>query len=267
MLVALLEEERIVAAEAERGPVYRCPLCRSAVTLRKGDVVVHHFAHRPPTTCGAATGETLPHMQAKTLFYRHFKAKGYPTAMEVPIFGDIVRLRADVLTEPRPEVRIAFEIQHTPISLEEIAGRTAAYFRLGIAVCWLPILRARNYGFEKTAGGLFLERYRARPFEIWINGLGSGVLWFFDPDLQKLWQGRLDPRQVHLPPEWRYDQSTGGTMETTSDLESKRWRCLRLAGPFGLETVQFRTRRREASRAGALIYPAGRIVVIEPAAG
>lgn len=51
MLIALLNQTRITAAAAERGREYRCPNCSKPLVLKKGRVVIHHFAHKPPVLC------------------------------------------------------------------------------------------------------------------------------------------------------------------------------------------------------------------------
>lgn len=76
MLVAELDGGRIDAFSAERGPTYHCPKCRGEVVLKKGRKVVHHFAHKPPTECTWATGETRAHMEAKVLVWDALKVRG-----------------------------------------------------------------------------------------------------------------------------------------------------------------------------------------------
>ncbi len=76
MLTAELEGNRIDALTAERGPSYFCPKCKDEVVLKKGRKVVHHFAHKPPTDCTWAKGETRAHMESKVLVADAFKKRG-----------------------------------------------------------------------------------------------------------------------------------------------------------------------------------------------
>lgn len=46
MLVASLDDVRIDAVVAQRGPEYRCPKCKGLVILKKGRKVIDHFAHK-----------------------------------------------------------------------------------------------------------------------------------------------------------------------------------------------------------------------------
>lgn len=46
-LGALLEDEYCLPFNAEKGIDYKCPECRTSVIVRKGDIKIHHFAHKP----------------------------------------------------------------------------------------------------------------------------------------------------------------------------------------------------------------------------
>lgn len=41
----------------EDGPFY-CPECQGEVTIKKGAIKVHHFAHVPPFACSFGVGES-----------------------------------------------------------------------------------------------------------------------------------------------------------------------------------------------------------------
>lgn len=82
MLVAQLDTRRIEAREAARGPDYRCPECGRMVILKKGRIVTHHFAHKPPVDCAWGRGESHAHREAKTLFRDEFARRGYRTEVE-----------------------------------------------------------------------------------------------------------------------------------------------------------------------------------------
>lgn len=46
-------------------PAASCPQCKRTVTMKLGQVVAHHFAHRPGDECAASGGETALHLNAK----------------------------------------------------------------------------------------------------------------------------------------------------------------------------------------------------------
>src|SRR6056300_909860 len=46
-LGALLNGEYCLPCNAEKGLDYNCPGCGESVIVKKGDVKIHHFAHKP----------------------------------------------------------------------------------------------------------------------------------------------------------------------------------------------------------------------------
>lgn len=55
--------------DAEKGRKYFCPSCRDVVIVRKGEIKVHHFAHKMNNLCGQ---ETAVHKIAKMLIQKRF---------------------------------------------------------------------------------------------------------------------------------------------------------------------------------------------------
>ncbi len=85
MLVAEHQDARVEAALAQRGPSYTCPECKGIVILKQGRKVIWHFAHKPPTDCRWATGETLAHLQAKKLVRDALVARGLRAEVEYTV--------------------------------------------------------------------------------------------------------------------------------------------------------------------------------------
>lgn len=231
MLVALCDGSRALAALAEKGPVYRCAGCMQEVILKKGSKVVHHFAHRPPMTCAYGAGETQAHMAAKMLLLEHFAAKGYQADVEYPIGEQ----RADVHVLSPKGASFVFEIQHSPISPEEIAKRTEGYYKSGSAVIWLPLIDMSAL-FDRlepdTYSDYVVRRYSPKPFERWIQGYhGAAPVWFVDAGTGYLWACVMHDHIIEVPAtEW------GGGY----DKVSKRWKELFISGPFNLDDLNFK---------------------------
>lgn len=61
------EDNLIGIAEAERGQKVFCPLCKNPVIVRKGNIRIHHFAHKVSDIC---TQETITHKVAKLLIQK-----------------------------------------------------------------------------------------------------------------------------------------------------------------------------------------------------
>ena len=62
--------------KAPKGQVYRCPKCKTEVTLRRGKIRVPHFAHKSDTACSS---ESVVHKVAKQIicdgYNRSFKIR------------------------------------------------------------------------------------------------------------------------------------------------------------------------------------------------
>ena len=112
MLVANLGGMRIDSASAKRGPEYRCPKCRGIVILKHGRKVIEHFAHKPPTDCSWATGETRAHLEAKALVQAALTGRGLKAEVEFVVNTLPGDRRADVMAWSPKGLQIAFELQH-----------------------------------------------------------------------------------------------------------------------------------------------------------
>ncbi|MCI0365536.1 MAG: hypothetical protein L0219_16865 [Phycisphaerales bacterium] len=138
MLVASLNGERVEAESAERGLAFVCPNCKRPVILKRGPIVIAHFAHKPPTDCSWARGETKAHLDAKKLFRDTLAVRGLRAEVEcvVPSLPD--DRRADVMVWSPKGARLAIELQHTSLNLEDIERRAFSYAHAGIAQLWIP---------------------------------------------------------------------------------------------------------------------------------
>src|SRR5262245_43545995 len=97
MLVAEHQGVRVDASDATRGADYVCPWCKGIVIFKPGRKVISHFAHKPPTDCTWASGETRAHLEAKKLVADILTARKLRAEIEhvVPsLSGD---RRADVM--------------------------------------------------------------------------------------------------------------------------------------------------------------------------
>src|SRR3954464_4411013 len=123
MLVAEQNGLRIEASVAQRGGTFNCPQCKGILIFKPGRKVISHFAHKPPTDCTWARGETRAHLEAKLLVGIALKARGLRAELECVQEGLSGDRRADVLVWSPNGRRLAIELQHTPIGLDEIEKR------------------------------------------------------------------------------------------------------------------------------------------------
>lgn len=266
MLIAELERCRIDAFSAERGPTYHCPWCRGEVVLKKGQKVVHHFAHKPPTECTWATGETRAHMEAKILMLDALKARGLRTEVEFIVNTLPGDRRADVIAWSPKGLQIAFELQHTPIGLDEIERRASSYACADIAQIWIPFLKSNVWDEGAPQhGGWFVERYSPRTFERWVHSFnGKNGMWMYDPKDKAFWLGRLTGHQTYVEETTWY--SEGGEENYGGGFwkYSKRFKELTLEGPYGAEDLLIKVSSRRAFSASGYNWPAARIANLVP---
>ncbi len=200
--------------EKSRGP-FTCPECCRPLVLKKGTVIIHHFAHLPPVNCAYGTGETLEHMRAKLAIYQSLS--GSPRVQKLDVEKAITKYGVTV----RPDVRclidgkyfVGIEFQKSSLDPREIERRTTLYHRLKIHVLWVV-----PWPSTLCDG----ERYQPRETERYLHTLYFGRVYFWRPD------AGLVP--VHFGKYMNYVESRqyfdeGGDEHSAGGYEyaSKRW--------------------------------------------
>jgi hypothetical protein len=259
MLIALHEQMRVDALGAMKGLIYLCPNCRAEVILKQGRIVIHHFAHKPPTTCAWATGETREHLLAKKVIRDAFRAKGYLADYEVEVLSGAGDRRADVLITNGNGVKVAVEVQHTPILYDAMERRTAGYVGAQTPVIWMGILSTNmKDAADPVNVGLRIDQYVIRPWEKWAHAYYYKELWYIDPNAETLWKGEFSDYSIHVAStswynEYAEEQSAGGYSRI-----SKKWKTLTLSGPFPLSAANIAVKSRKAWQSKAFSLPGGK---------
>jgi len=270
MLVAIHNGVRIEASAAQRGGTFNCPQCNGVLVFKPGRKVISHFAHKPPTDCTWARGETRAHLEAKQLVGDVLKARGLRAELECVLRELSGDRRADVLVWSPTGKRLAIELQHSPIGIDEIERRAFSYARQGVAQIWVPFLSKDTIELadRRSDGTLFLATYSPRHFERWVHGLhGKDGMWCYAPHQKLFWKARLAPHMVWKPvTEW-YDeygdeQSAGGYSRF-----SKKHRELTLEGPYGFDALRIVVKNRRPFKAAQYNWPGGSVAqfVVEDA--
>lgn len=230
MLVAkrLVDEARVVAAEERRdaGP-WCCPSCAIQVFLKKGEVKVHHFAHRPPVSCEYGSGESEEHRRCKTTIYEALRST--PGCSRWELERDLGSVRPDV-SGYVGNTPVAVEVQASSLGLERIAHRTKEYANKGIFVLWLVP--------EKE------ERLLADPFapsvwEKWLHTLYFGRVYYWLGEKDRLTPVHFDDHMIYVPlREWydkenNEDRSAGGYSR-----RSKRYREVNAVNAISIAEMQ-----------------------------
>lgn len=136
MLTAMKENQEIALAwEAQRieAPFF-CPGCGQLLTLKKGEKKIHHFAHKPPTDCLYASGETEDHLRVKRAIYEALV--NHPMVTKCALERNLSDVRPDVSMYVA-DVPVAIEVQRSNLSVETIIARFREYTRRNISLFWV----------------------------------------------------------------------------------------------------------------------------------
>lgn len=127
MLIGLdSENNRIDAANAEKGQDYFCPICNCKLELRKGAIRCHHFGHWKNQSC---TEKWPPEMSEWHYNWQHLFPK---ECIEVVLQNRQEEHRADVLID-----NVVVEFQHSSMSPEIFQERNRFYTTTGHPIVWL----------------------------------------------------------------------------------------------------------------------------------
>jgi len=139
-------DKRIIAPEAKKQINYSCPQCSERLRLRKGAYVQAHFYHYHATSKCPHRKKTLAHLRNQ-LYIAQELPQG-EAILEHP-FPSIGRI-ADVFW---PQKGLVFEVQCSPMSLEEAEKRERDYRHLGFELVW--ILHERRYNRRRLSAAEF----------------------------------------------------------------------------------------------------------------
>lgn len=113
-----------------------CPECGHSVRAKVSHLGLRFFAHDPGApTCGLA-GESIEHRLLKLELVTAARDAGWHAALEVTAADG--GWRADVMaTSPDGTLRMAWEVQLSSITEDEVRQRTDRYARDSVRVCWV----------------------------------------------------------------------------------------------------------------------------------
>ena len=144
MLYAILNNIKVKASrEIPRHGLFFCcnPNCSQPnLILKKGNHRIPHFAHRVECDCDKlGEKETDAHIEIKNWFEFFLKSDFEVEYTRIP------GVKPDLLWKGK----YAIEVQHSPISIEEIIRRNEIYIANGISPVWIfharePVLRNDN---------------------------------------------------------------------------------------------------------------------------
>jgi len=161
MLFYAISDRPLSATEAEKGVTYLCPECQGAVRLRGGQLRKLHFYHLSDNHSCRQNGKSPTHLRLQNLL------KELLSAQLEHHFPSISRI-ADAYC---PEKKMVFEVQCSPISLEEMESRNRDYASIGLDVVWLLLERRFskyqfNFPHYFTNGYSFYDRLGRQKFPV-----------------------------------------------------------------------------------------------------
>lgn len=169
---------------------YRCPMCGSAVVLKRGQKVAAHFAHAPDSACPASEAESWRHLMAKQMLVETMTELGWEARAEIAHQAHGRRVDVGVKA-PGPDgsmVYIAIEVQDSAIQVDTMKERIAKDRRIGYhATVWLFT--------SHRAAALMAARpdheVRVPDEMLWVaNRYGQGVQ-IIDPEAEEIWIAAL----------------------------------------------------------------------------
>lgn len=132
----LIQAYQASKEKAKNGEMYYCPACKGKLVLKKGNIMIAHFAHHQHADCAVfSEGETLPHLKGKQLLFEKFKSEGFEVTLECWL--PALQQRPDLLLVLADGKEIAVEYQCSPISPSDLLARTRGYKRFGYEVWWI----------------------------------------------------------------------------------------------------------------------------------
>lgn len=124
------QKEPILAHEAEKGKDYLCPECNATLRVRGGRTRQIHFFHLKNSSICRQHQKGIVHLNLQLHLEELLANEGAKLEYHFPAIGRI----ADVACLKTKRI---FEIQYSPISLNEAQSRSKDYESLGFQIIWI----------------------------------------------------------------------------------------------------------------------------------
>lgn len=133
-------DEKVIAKQTEKNKKpFFCPECLLEVILKKGDINIHHFAHKPGSECSYGEGESEEHMIIKMELYELLSKADIQCDLEKRLVDNDGSVNIADVWAIIDSQEVAIEVQISSISDEELKERTKKYHNKNIAVLWLVV--------------------------------------------------------------------------------------------------------------------------------
>lgn len=161
-----------------------CPYCHANLIFHAGSQRIYHFKHHHSECTHETEPETIDHLMGKATIYNWLKGYivgKYPSAIiETEYRIEETNQIADVYFEPKPNIRFVFEIQCSPMQIEEWKRRRKLYRDAGIIDIW--IFGTKNhFRFDKDR-----EQVQYKSLQNEVNRKERHV-YYWDAEMAKLY--------------------------------------------------------------------------------
>jgi hypothetical protein len=195
----------------DEGPFF-CPECQRPVTLKKGQFIMHHFAHAPGSNCTYGTGESWEHWRAKFEIYNALRSHPGVSSLQVEL--PLGQVRPDISFYWEKKVHVSIELQRSTLPPTSVARRTSIYDEKNIAVLWVSLPRDRFWPGVRCSTRIW-ERY--------LHELYDGKIFCWHGG-QELYATHLNPYVLRKEHRECFDKHSGIWREKEISHLSKRLR-------------------------------------------
>ena len=180
---AIFNHQIISIDEAIKGETYLCPDCHEPLKVKRGLIYRPHFYHIQKKNCTRYNHQE--HLAVQSVIKRLI-----PSAKLEVIFPSINRI-ADIVWE---EKKLIFEVQVSPITLQELTDRNYDYASQGYTVVWL--FHTKNFNKRKVKPA---EKYARSKIAYYTNINNSGYGTIFDQHLKRRFVTERYPIDISQP--------------------------------------------------------------------
>lgn len=234
-----------ISSQREDAP-YVCIGCGVDLVLKKGRIKIHHFAHKPPYSCGRSEGESIEHMRCKLEIYEELRNRD--NVSDVQLEHDLGTAVADVYAVI-DGIPVAIEIQRSKLSVNEIVRRTKEYTRLKVFVIWIALYSNR----------LTEDKFSPSAWEKWCHAAFYGRVYYWSKGLE-LTPYHFGEYKIYVESSSYYDQYGQQINHGGFERSSKRWKTP-LAGPIVDIANNFDSSYRTAWSGGTIVIPDSRLYI------
>lgn len=186
MVIALdKNNKRVHIDDAKRDEKYYCHTCGEELCLKKGNIKMHHFSHRPDSNCDDRWHYDMSEWHL--LWQSQFPIDN----QEIVFEADGKRHRADVFVD-----NTVIEFQHSKISYEEFQERNNFYNSLGYKVIW--IFDAIEAYQNKNLIEHFDDNYSWSNCLIQLKGYNRKMVDVYLQEFKNIWNSTPDYKNISI---------------------------------------------------------------------